>query len=58
MGGSRAAVVLFLHDGSPATRFLVDPATLAVSNRWRRERGEPELRISDIAGAGDTPGST
>lgn len=29
--------------------FLVDQATLNVSNRWRRERGEPELRPADIA---------
>ncbi|EKM59674.1 uncharacterized protein PHACADRAFT_250321 [Phanerochaete carnosa HHB-10118-sp] len=28
-------------------KFLVDPATLTVVNRWRRERGEPELLVSD-----------
>ncbi|KAJ7095217.1 hypothetical protein B0H15DRAFT_828536 [Mycena belliarum] len=40
--------------------FLVDPATLNVVNRWRRERGEPELRIGDItsASAENTPAST
>ncbi|TFK76084.1 hypothetical protein BDN72DRAFT_810061 [Pluteus cervinus] len=37
--------------------FLVDPAVLSVANRWRKERGEPELRVSDFNGA-DTPGST
>ncbi|KAF9076368.1 hypothetical protein BDP27DRAFT_1313220 [Rhodocollybia butyracea] len=38
--------------------FLVEQATLNIMNRWRRERGEPELRLSDIAGADHTPGST
>ena len=27
--------------------FLAEANTLAVSNRWRKERGEQELRISD-----------
>ncbi|KAH6915248.1 hypothetical protein BKA70DRAFT_1258439 [Coprinopsis sp. MPI-PUGE-AT-0042] len=27
--------------------FLTEAGTLAVANRWRKERGEPELRISD-----------
>ena len=31
------------------TRFLVDPNTLGTSNKWRRERGLPELRMVDIA---------
>jgi hypothetical protein len=31
--------------------FLIDQATLNVSNRWRRERGETELRLSDLAPA-------
>lgn len=31
-------------------RFLIDTAVLKVSNRWRRERGEPELSLSDITG--------
>ncbi|KAF7776082.1 transcriptional regulator family: bZIP [Agaricus bisporus var. burnettii] len=30
--------------------FLIDPATLIICNRWRKERGEPELRLSDITG--------
>ncbi|KAF8803700.1 hypothetical protein BYT27DRAFT_7144145 [Phlegmacium glaucopus] len=30
--------------------FLIDTAVLKVSNRWRRERGEPELLTSDITG--------
>jgi hypothetical protein len=30
-------------------RFLVDPNTLSISNKWRRDRGLPELRIADIA---------
>ena len=30
-------------------RFLVDPNTLNISNKWRRDRGLPELRIADIA---------
>ena len=35
-------------------RFLVDPATLTVVNRWRRERGEPELLVSDYVTAEGT----
>src|ERR1700679_1836697 len=31
-------------------RFLIDTAVLKVSNRWRRERGEPELSVSEITG--------
>jgi len=38
--------------------FLVDPATLNIANRWRRERGEPEMRLSDIASPETTPAST
>jgi len=38
--------------------FLVDPATLNIVNRWRRERAEPELRIADITSAENTPAST
>ncbi|KAF7355176.1 hypothetical protein MSAN_01433300 [Mycena sanguinolenta] len=38
--------------------FLVDPATLNIVNRWRRERAEPELRIADITSAETTPAST
>ncbi|KZT72599.1 hypothetical protein DAEQUDRAFT_663954 [Daedalea quercina L-15889] len=29
-------------------KFLVDQATLAIANRWRRERGESELRLADF----------
>jgi hypothetical protein len=32
-------------------RFLIDKSTLNIANRWRRERGEPELRLSDIGGS-------
>ncbi|KII95350.1 hypothetical protein PLICRDRAFT_170012 [Plicaturopsis crispa FD-325 SS-3] len=28
--------------------FLVDQATLNITNRWRRERGDSELRLADI----------
>ncbi|KAK7470837.1 hypothetical protein VKT23_002254 [Stygiomarasmius scandens] len=38
--------------------FLVEQSTLNIMNRWRRERGEPELRLSDITGSEQTPGST
>jgi hypothetical protein len=30
--------------------FLIDTAVLKISNRWRRERGEPELSLSDLTG--------
>jgi len=30
-------------------KYLVDPATLNHTNRWRRERGEHELRFGDFA---------
>jgi hypothetical protein len=29
--------------------YLIDQSTLDVSNRWRRERGEPEIRLADLA---------
>ncbi|KAK0498474.1 hypothetical protein EDD18DRAFT_90352 [Armillaria luteobubalina] len=38
--------------------FLVEQATLNIMNRWRRERGEPDLRLADIASSENTPGST
>ncbi|KAJ7228827.1 hypothetical protein GGX14DRAFT_346747 [Mycena pura] len=38
--------------------FLVDPATLNICNRWRRERAEPELRLADITSDESTPAST
>ncbi|KAG6837942.1 hypothetical protein H0H93_008336 [Arthromyces matolae] len=34
--------------------YLIDKATLTIANRWRRERGEHELRSEDI-GSADTP---
>jgi len=34
--------------------FLVQQPTLNISNRWRRERGEAELRLVDIAPADAT----
>ncbi|RDB22509.1 hypothetical protein Hypma_010385 [Hypsizygus marmoreus] len=35
--------------------FLIDKATLNIANRWRRERGEPELRLTDIGSSEQTP---
>ncbi|KAG6855028.1 hypothetical protein C0991_005957 [Blastosporella zonata] len=35
--------------------FLIDKATLAIANRWRRERGEKELRLTDIGSSENTP---
>jgi len=34
--------------------YLIDQSTLNIANRWRKERGESEMKLSDI-GAGDTP---
>lgn len=28
---------------------LVDTQTIELVNRWRRERGDPELRVADFA---------
>ena len=36
-------------------RFLIDQKTLEVTNKWRRERGEPELRLADLSPAESTP---
>ncbi|KAL0949621.1 hypothetical protein HGRIS_009666 [Hohenbuehelia grisea] len=36
---------------------LVDPATLAIANKWRSERGEPELLMADV-NPGDTSGAS
>ncbi|EMD40563.1 hypothetical protein CERSUDRAFT_111163 [Gelatoporia subvermispora B] len=36
-------------------KVLIDQETLAITNRWRRERGDPELRLSDM---GDDPQGT
>ncbi|KAI0637810.1 hypothetical protein C8Q77DRAFT_1047586 [Trametes polyzona] len=30
-------------------KFLVDPSTLGITNRWRRERGESELHVSEYS---------
>ncbi|KIY49523.1 hypothetical protein FISHEDRAFT_58396 [Fistulina hepatica ATCC 64428] len=35
--------------------FLVEQATLNIANRWRRERGEPELKLSDLVTSESTP---
>ncbi|KAG2158843.1 uncharacterized protein EDB93DRAFT_1245407 [Suillus bovinus] len=35
--------------------YLIDKVTLNVCNRWRRERGEPDLLLSDIGAQGDSP---
>ena len=32
-------------------RFLLDQGTLNICNRWRRDRGLSELRLSDLAPA-------
>ncbi|KAG1791365.1 uncharacterized protein HD556DRAFT_1386020 [Suillus plorans] len=37
--------------------YLIDKATLNVCNRWRRERGEHDLLLSDIGAQGDSPAS-
>ncbi|KAG2077595.1 hypothetical protein BDR04DRAFT_1227368 [Suillus decipiens] len=37
--------------------YLIDKVTLNVCNRWRRERGEPDLSPSDIGAQGDSPAS-
>ena len=39
----------------PGGRFLVHQATLNVANRWRRERGESELRSQDYVSQEGTP---
>jgi hypothetical protein len=36
---------------SDVCRFLIDQPTLSVSNRWRRERGETELRLVELVPA-------
>ncbi|KXN86350.1 hypothetical protein AN958_10212 [Leucoagaricus sp. SymC.cos] len=46
--------------GEPFLRkygFLIDQTTLNISNRWRKERGEPELRLSELTGS-DAAAST
>jgi len=29
-------------------RYVIDPEVLDIANRWRRERGDPELAMRDI----------
>lgn len=36
-------------------RYLIENGTLSICNRWRRERGESELTMSDIGAQGDSP---
>jgi hypothetical protein len=36
-------------DGETFCSSLVDTQTIEVVNRWRRERGDPELRVADFA---------
>lgn len=43
--GSRIAIRSELLQ--PFVSFLTEKATLAIANRWRRERGEPELNEAD-----------
>lgn len=38
-------------------RYLIENSTLSICNRWRRERGESELTMSDIGAQGDSPAS-
>lgn len=38
-------------------RYLIENGTLSACNRWRRERGESELTMSDIGAQGDSPAS-
>jgi len=33
----------------PFPSMLVDTQTVELVNRWRRERGDPELRVADFA---------
>ncbi|KAL1743310.1 hypothetical protein HDZ31DRAFT_83495 [Schizophyllum fasciatum] len=38
--------------------YLVEPATLAIANRWRRERGDVELSMDELAGSDASPGGS
>jgi hypothetical protein len=42
---------------SSHTSYLIDKTILNICNRWRHERGEPELTLSDIGAQGDSPAS-
>jgi len=35
--------------------FLIEQSTLNVSNRWRKERGEPELRLTELTSGDGSP---
>ncbi|KAG1753860.1 uncharacterized protein EDB91DRAFT_1242827 [Suillus paluster] len=37
--------------------YLIDKTTLNICNRWRHERGEPDLSLSDIGAQGESPAS-
>jgi len=37
--------------------YLIEKATLNTCNRWRRERGETELTMTDIGAQGESPAS-
>lgn len=39
----------FKADDEMFCSLLVDTQTIEVVNRWRRERGDPELRVADFA---------
>ena len=36
-------------DDGTSSSLLVDTQTVELVNRWRRERGDPELRVADFA---------
>ncbi|KAF8528901.1 hypothetical protein BU17DRAFT_73155 [Hysterangium stoloniferum] len=36
--------------------YLVDATTLSLTNRWRKERGEPEIQMGEIAASEQLPG--
>jgi len=40
-------------DNETFCSLLVDTQTVEVVNRWRRERGDPELRVADFAKSTD-----
>jgi len=37
---------------------LIDQSTLNIANRWRRERGDSELRLDELVPADSTPGGS
>ena len=40
---------LLVAESHRCLRFLVDPTTLNITNKWRKERGEPELHVSEYS---------